>query len=107
MYTVPSSAPSYTALAPHFLQPQSAIPHTAVMIVLGWTRPCTSLEELHTWLAWIERWVQGDGAGKLKVIHREHWQAHLQHHTEPSSEPLPASALQGTIPPLGPGTFPA
>jgi hypothetical protein len=34
-------------------------------------------------------------------------QAHLQHYTEPSAEPLLAtsSTLQGTILPLGPGTF--
>jgi hypothetical protein len=34
-------------------------------------------------------------------------QAHLQHYTEPSAEPLPATstALQATILPLGPGTF--
>ncbi|KAH8984242.1 dynein light intermediate chain-domain-containing protein [Lactarius akahatsu] len=104
VYTVPSSAPPYTALVPHFLQPQSAIPHTAIVIVLDWTRPWTFLEELHTWLAWIER------ARELEVTreeHRERWQAHLQHYTEPSAEPLPAtsSALQGTILPLGPGTF--
>lgn len=110
VYTVPSSAPSYTALVPHFLQPQSALPHTAVVIVLDWTRPWTFLEELHAWLAWIEHWVQGDGARELEVTreeHRERWQAHLQHYTEPSAEPLPAtsSALQGTILPLGPGTF--
>jgi dynein light intermediate chain 1 len=78
--------------------------------VLDWTRPWTFLEDLHTWLSWIERWVQGDGARELEVIreeHRERWQAHLQHYTEPSTEPLPAtsSALQGTILPLGPGTF--
>ena len=129
VYTVPSSAPSYTALVPHFLQPQSALPHTAVVIVLDWTRPWTFLEELHTWLAWIERWVQGDGARELEVIREEHrercmshlnhhsrhlspdhcfsGQAHLQHYTEPSAEPLLAtsSALQGTILPLGQGTF--
>lgn len=110
VYTVPSSSPSYTALLSHFLRPQSALPHTAVIIVLDWTRPWTFLEDLHTWLSWIERWVQGDGARELEVIreeHRERWQAHLQHYTEPSTEPLPAtsSALQGTILPLGPGTF--
>ncbi|KAN0140374.1 Dynein light intermediate chain (DLIC) domain containing protein [Lactarius tabidus] len=110
VYTVPSSASSYTALVPHFLQPQSALPHTAVVIVLDWTRPWTFVEELHTWLAWIERWVQGDGARELEVIreeHRERWQAHLQHYTEPSAEPLLAtsSTLQGTILPLSPGTF--
>src|SRR6267378_1709040 len=26
------------------------------------------LEELHTWLAWIEGWVQGDGACELEII---------------------------------------
>jgi dynein light intermediate chain 1 len=72
VYTVPSSAPSYTALVPHFLQPQSALPHTAVVIVLDWTRPWTFLEELQTWLAWIERWVEGDGARELEVIREEH-----------------------------------
>jgi len=78
--------------------------------VLDWTRPWSFLEELYTWLSWIERWVQGDGARELEVIreeHRERWQAHLQHYSEPSTEPLPAtsSTLQGTILPLGPGTF--
>ncbi|KAH9988414.1 dynein light intermediate chain-domain-containing protein [Russula vinacea] len=110
VYTVPSSSPPYTALLSHFLRPQSALPHTAVIIVLDWTRPWTFLEDLYTWLTWIEHWVQGDGARELEVIreeHRERWQAHLQHYTEPSTEPLPAtsSALQGTILPLGPGTF--
>ena len=79
VYTVPSSAPSYTALVPHFLQPQSALPHTAVVIVLDWTRPWTFLEELHTWLAWIERWVQGDGARELEVIREEHRERCMSH----------------------------
>ncbi|KAH9967043.1 dynein light intermediate chain-domain-containing protein [Lactifluus volemus] len=110
VYTVPSSAPSYTSLVSHFLSPQSALPHTAIVVVLDWTRPWTFLEELQTWLAWIEHWVQGNGERELQVIceeHRERWQAHLQHYTEPSAEPLPASSstLQGTILPLGPGTF--
>ncbi|KAI9457300.1 dynein light intermediate chain-domain-containing protein [Russula earlei] len=110
VYTVPSSAPSYTALVSHFLSPLSALTHTAVVIVLDWTRPWTFLEELHTWLTWIERWVQADGAHELQVLreeHRERWQAHLQHYSEPSIEPLPttSSAFQGTILPLGPGTF--
>ena len=42
------------------------------MIALDWTRPWTFLEELHTWLAWVERWVQGDGARELEVIREEH-----------------------------------
>ncbi|KAI0258485.1 dynein light intermediate chain-domain-containing protein [Gloeopeniophorella convolvens] len=110
VYTVPSPAPSYTALVPHFLPPRSALPHTAVLIVLDWTRPWTFLDELYIWLAWVERWVQSDSARELEVVreeNRERWQAHLQHYTEPSTEPLPAtsSALQGAILPLGPGTF--
>ena len=72
VYTVPSSAPSYTALLSHFLRPQSALPHTAVVIVLDWTRPWTFLEDLQTWLVWIEQWVQGDGARELEVIREEH-----------------------------------
>ncbi|KAF8258590.1 hypothetical protein EI94DRAFT_1774165 [Lactarius quietus] len=91
VYTVPSSAPSYTALVPHFLQPQSALPHTAVVIVLDWTRPWTFLEELHTWLAWVENWVQGDGARDLEVIREENRERCI--------------ALHGAILPLGPGIF--
>ena len=34
--TVPSSAPSFAVIVPLFLQVQSALPHTAVLIVLGW-----------------------------------------------------------------------
>lgn len=71
VYTVPSSAPSYTALVSHFLRPQSALPHTAVVIVLDWTLPWTFVEELHTWLTWIERWVLGDGARELEVTREE------------------------------------
>ena len=58
----PSSPPSHTALMSHFLQPRSAPPHTAVVIVLKCKRPWTFLEELRTWLAWIERWVQASQA---------------------------------------------
>ncbi|KAH9987492.1 hypothetical protein BJV77DRAFT_1025037 [Russula vinacea] len=39
--TVPSSDPSYTALSSHFSCPQSALPHTAVSVVLVWTRTRT------------------------------------------------------------------
>ena len=31
-----------------------------------------ALEELHTWLAWIEYWVPCDGARKLEVTDEEH-----------------------------------
>ena len=85
VYTVPSSTPSFIAL-----------------------------EELHTWLAWIEHWVPGDGARELEVTYEEHreycvsilssslsrswqqpftaWQAHLQQYPEPSAELLPATS---------------
>jgi dynein light intermediate chain 1 len=39
--------------------------------LLVWIRPRTFLEELRTWLAWVERWVQrdGDGAHELEAIY--------------------------------------
>ena len=67
-----SSAPSYTPIVPHFLQPQYALPHTVVVILLDWKRPRTFLEELHTWPNWIERRVQDDGPRKLEVTREEH-----------------------------------
>ncbi|KAF8204656.1 dynein 1 light intermediate chain [Pholiota molesta] len=110
VYTVPSSAPSYTALLPHFLPPRSSLLQTLVVIVLDWTRPWTFVEELETWLSWVEKWSKGDGSRELEIIReesRERLQAHLQHYTEPSTEPLPVanSTLSNTILPLGPGTF--
>ncbi|TCD69233.1 hypothetical protein EIP91_008336 [Steccherinum ochraceum] len=110
VYTVPSAASSYTALLPHFLPPRNSIPHTVVMIVLDWTKPWLFLEELHMWLSWVEQWVQGDSARELVIAreeNRERLQAHLQHYTEPSSDPDPAAAstLSNTLLPLGPGTF--
>ncbi|EMD40592.1 hypothetical protein CERSUDRAFT_111182 [Gelatoporia subvermispora B] len=109
VYTVPSPAQSYTALLPHFLPPRTSLPHTLVMIALDWTRPWTFVEELETWLQWIEKWAKGDGSRDLEITreeNRERWQAHLQHYTEPSAEPLPTtSSLSDTVLPLGPGTF--
>ncbi|KAF8969341.1 dynein 1 light intermediate chain [Flammula alnicola] len=110
VYTVPSSAASYSALLPHFLPPRSSLLQTLVVIVLDWTRPWTFVEELETWLTWIETWSKGDGSRELEIIReesRERLQAHLQHYTEPSSDPLPATnaTLTSTVLPLGPGTF--
>ncbi|KAI0920968.1 hypothetical protein AcW1_004900 [Taiwanofungus camphoratus] len=109
VYTVPSSAPSYTALIPHFLPPRTSLPHTAVIIVLDWTRPWTFVEELEKWLEWIEKWTDGNGAREVEIVreeNRERLQAHLQHYTEPTADPLPAtSTLSGTVLPLGPGAF--
>jgi dynein light intermediate chain 1, cytosolic len=127
VYTVPSAASSYTALLPHFLPPRTSLPHTLLMIVLDCSRPWTFVEELQTWLIWVEKWVKGDGSRELEIIREECRErcksktrlgncatsfppflvlSHLQHFTEPSSEPLPASStLSSTLLPLGPGTF--
>lgn len=71
VYTVPSSAPSYTALLPHFLPPRTSLPHTVVVIALDWTKPWTFIDELYTWLDWIEKWVQGDGSRELQIVREE------------------------------------
>ncbi|EKM79910.1 hypothetical protein AGABI1DRAFT_119961 [Agaricus bisporus var. burnettii JB137-S8] len=110
VYTVPSSNSSYTTLLPHFLHPRTALTHSLVMIVLDWTRPWSFVEELQTWLLWIERWVKGDGSRELEMVReecRERLQSYLQHYSEPSTDLLPAStsALSNTVLPLGPGTL--
>ncbi|PIL37380.1 hypothetical protein GSI_01074 [Ganoderma sinense ZZ0214-1] len=109
VYTVPSSAPSYSALLPHFVPPRASLPHTLVMIALDWTRPWLFVQELVTWLEWVEKWVKGDGSRELDIAkeeNRERLQVHWQHYTEPSAEPLPAAAtVNGTVLPLGQGTL--
>ena len=40
--------------------------------MIDWTRPWTFLDELHTWLAYIESWVQGNGARELQLICEEY-----------------------------------
>lgn len=99
---------------PYFLQPRHTHPHTVVVIVLDWTRPWTFLEGLHTWLAWVERWIQGDGRRELKVINEEHHEPCIPNISSffsitpnlPAEPPLATfSTVQGTILPLGPGTF--
>ncbi|KAH9942577.1 dynein light intermediate chain-domain-containing protein [Amylocystis lapponica] len=110
VYTVPAVAASYTALLPHFLPPRTCLPHTLVMIVLDWTRPWTFVEELQTWLEWVEKWAKGDRARELEIVreeNRERLQSYLLHYTEPSAEPLPAtsSSMSSTLLPLGPGTL--
>ncbi|KAH7923655.1 hypothetical protein BV22DRAFT_1196540 [Leucogyrophana mollusca] len=110
VYTVPSTATSYTALLPHFLPPRSSLPHTVVVIVLDWTRPWTFVEDLQTWLKWVEDWAKGDGSREVEIVkeeNRERLQSHLQHYTEPSSDSLPATSnlSSNTVLPLGPGTL--
>lgn len=71
MYTVPSSAPAYSALLPYFVPPKSSLPHTLVMITLDWTRPWSFIQELETWLQWVEKWVKGDGSRELDIAKEE------------------------------------
>ncbi|CCM00180.1 uncharacterized protein FIBRA_02208 [Fibroporia radiculosa] len=105
VYTVPSSASSYTSLLPHFTPPRASLSHTLIIIVLDWTKPWTFVEELEIWLEWVESWAKGDGSRELD-IQLFPVQAHLQHYIEPTADPLPAtSSLNGTVLPLGPGTF--
>ncbi|KAJ4479193.1 dynein light intermediate chain-domain-containing protein [Lentinula aciculospora] len=112
IYTVPSSHPSFTCLIPSFLPPRTSLGHTTVIVVLDWTKPWTFVEEMVEWFAWIERW-SGDRR-ELEMIReetRERWQSHLQHYTEPSSDPstlIPTSSTaisSNTVLPLGPGTL--
>ncbi|KAH9850830.1 DLIC-domain-containing protein [Lenzites betulinus] len=108
VYTVPSSAPAYSSLLPYYVPPRSSLPHTLIMVVLDWTRPWSFIQELETWLQWIEQWVKGDGSRELDIAkeeNRERIQAHWQHYAEPSAEPLPPTSVSGTLLPLGPGTL--
>ncbi|KAH9833682.1 dynein light intermediate chain-domain-containing protein [Rhodofomes roseus] len=109
IYTVPSSAASYTALLPHFLPPRASLPHTVILVVLDWTRPWTFVEELETWLEWVEKWVKGDSGRELEIVREENHerlQAYLQHYAEPTADPIPTtSTMSGTVLPLGPGTL--
>ena len=115
VYTIPSSAPAYTSPLPHFLSPCSSLPQTLVMIVPDWTRPWSFVEELQTWLRWVDKWAKGDGTRELQIVLREencerreyyrqsfaygpftHYvgrqeQSYWQHYTEPSADPLPAT----------------
>lgn len=58
------------SLLPHFIPPTSLL-STLIVIVLDWTRPWTFVEELQTWLTWIEAWSKGDGARELEIIREE------------------------------------
>jgi dynein light intermediate chain 1 len=71
VYTVPSDAIAYTSLIPHFLPPRVSLPHTLVMIVLDWTRPWTFVDNLQTWLMWVEIWAKGDGSRDLDIVREE------------------------------------
>ncbi|KZW04365.1 hypothetical protein EXIGLDRAFT_786391 [Exidia glandulosa HHB12029] len=111
--TLPSSAPAYLSLIPHFVPPKTALPNSLVMILLDWTKPWSFIEQLEMWLQWVEKWAKGDGSREMEIAReesRERLQSHLQHYTEPSSEtaalPLAGSSISAsTLLPLGSGTF--
>ncbi|CCO28208.1 Cytoplasmic dynein 1 light intermediate chain 1 AltName: Full=Dynein light chain A [Rhizoctonia solani AG-1 IB] len=115
VYTVPSSAPAHLSLLPHFLPPKTSLTNTLVIIILDWTKPWSFVDQLETWMEWVNTWVKGDGARDLEVAReegRERLQAHLQHYTEPAnpgdaaSAPVATSTLSSTLLlPLGPGTM--
>ncbi|CUA69359.1 Cytoplasmic dynein 1 light intermediate chain 2 [Rhizoctonia solani] len=115
VYTVPSSAPAHLSLLPHFLPPKTSLTNSLVMIVLDWTKPWSFVDQLETWMEWVNTWVKGDGARDLEVAReegRERLQAHLQHYTEPANPgdsttaPVATSSLSSTLLlPLGPGTM--
>ena len=41
------------------------------MIVLDWTKPWTFVEELQTWLGWIEDWVKSDASREAQIVREE------------------------------------
>jgi dynein light intermediate chain 1 len=104
VYTVPSSATSYTALVvPHFLQPQFTLPHTPVVIVLDWTRTpgplgssigseATACESSRSAAKSIASavFILSSFLSQSRLQLLTAGQAHLQHYTGPSAEPLPA-----------------
>lgn len=59
------------ALLPYFLPPKPVLAHTVVMIVLDWTRPWTFVDELETWVKWVELWAQGDGSREVEIAREE------------------------------------
>ncbi|KAL1664318.1 dynein light intermediate chain-domain-containing protein [Schizophyllum commune] len=109
VYTVPSSQPTYTSLLPHFIPPQNNLQHSLFMIVLDWTKPWTFVDELQTWLGWVDQWAHGTEDRELVIAReeaRERLQYYLQHYTDPS---IPAStsisAAANTAIELPEGTF--
>lgn len=56
------------------------------MILLDWTKPWTFIEELETWLEWIEKWSKGDSSRDLEIVreeNRERRESLISFHTIP------------------------
>lgn len=71
VYTVPSSNPSHLSLVPHFLPPKTSLHRTLVMIVLDWTKPWSFMDQLKTWLSWVEEWSAQDPSREVQVLREE------------------------------------
>lgn len=71
VYTVPSSDPSHRSLVPNFLPPKTSLHRTLVVIVLDWTKPWSFLDQLKTWLSWVEEWSKQDPSREVQVLREE------------------------------------
>ncbi|WWC67332.1 uncharacterized protein I206_101240 [Kwoniella pini CBS 10737] len=103
----PSSHPSLLKLVSKALPPNS-ISDTAVIIILDWTKPSSMVQELLTWLSWIDEWTTGNAKrGELDEL-KEKLQSHIQHYTEPlptQSTGTASYANAGALLPLGQGNL--
>jgi hypothetical protein len=134
VYTVPSSDPSHLSLVPHFLTPKISLHRTLVVIVLDWTKPWSFLDQLKTWLSWVEEWSTQDPSREVQILREEGrercklhivcfasiiliilWtpevQSHLQYYVEPAglgqaeSVTTVTSSISAALLPLGSGTL--
>ncbi|WWC57570.1 uncharacterized protein I303_100102 [Kwoniella dejecticola CBS 10117] len=103
----PSSHPSLLRLISKALPPHP-VSDTAVVIVLDWTKPSSMVQELLTWLSWIDEWSSSAAErGELDEL-KERLQSHVQHYSEPSPTPSASTASYagaGALLPLAPGTL--
>ncbi|WVW81249.1 hypothetical protein I302_103240 [Kwoniella bestiolae CBS 10118] len=103
----PSSHPSLLKLVSRALPPKS-LADTAAVIILDWTKPSSIVQELLTWLSWIDQWASNNAErGELEEL-KERLQSHIQHYTEPSPTTTTGTAAYagaGALLPLGQGTL--
>ncbi|KAK6904682.1 hypothetical protein I203_105498 [Kwoniella mangroviensis CBS 8507] len=103
----PSSHPSLLKLVSQALPPKS-LSDTAAVIMLDWTKPSSMIQELLTWLSWIDQWANHNAErGEVEEL-KEKLQSHIQHYTEPSpttTSGTTAYAGAGALLPLGQGTL--
>lgn len=71
VYTVQSSNPAHLGLVPRVLPAKTSLHNTLVMVLLDWTKPWTFVEQLETWLMWLDKWTKGDGSREMEVTRDE------------------------------------